>query len=201
MIIQSIGKLRRQAEKRNENIDGGRPWRVLDFMVYLVAVMLAVFAIRAVIVDPVRVDGTSMLDTLIEGEIMGVDRLAYTFSTPKRGDVVICYYPDDYYTQVNKTYASRVKRIVAVAGDTIETSGGNLLVNGEAVKEPYLTDWRVGYQQIDRQTVPEGCVYVLGDNRSVSIDSRNPAVGPIPYERVIGKVRLVIYPFDRIRRP
>ena len=59
----------------------------------------------------------------------------------------------------------------------------------------------VGYQEIEKQTVPEGCVFVLGDNRAVSIDSRNEAVGPIPLYRVVGKVRSVIYPFGSFRTP
>ena len=88
-IIQPIAKLRRQAEKRNENMEGGMSWRVLDFLLYLLLVMAIVFAIRAVAFDPVRVDGTSMLDTLQENEIMFVDRLAYVCRMPQRGDIII----------------------------------------------------------------------------------------------------------------
>ena len=89
----------------------------------------------------------------------------------------------------------------AVGGDTIETISGKVYVNGKPLDEPYLVDTRIGYQQIEKQVVPEDCIFVLGDNRAVSIDSRNEAVGPIPLGRVIGKVRCVIYPFDSIRRP
>ena len=200
-IIQPIAKLRRQAEKRNENMEGGMSWRVLDFLLYLLLVMAIVFAIRAVAFDPVRVDGTSMLDTLQENEIMFVNRLAYVCRMPQRGDIIICYYPEAYYEQVNKSYNSRVKRVAAVGGDTIETISGKVYVNGKKLDEPYLIDTRTGYQEIEKQVVPDGCVFVLGDNRAVSIDSRNEAVGPIPFCRIIGKVRGVIYPFDRIRKP
>ncbi len=199
MILQPIAKLRRQAEKRNETMEGGAPWRALDFVLYLLVVMLAVLAIRAVVADPVRVDGLSMLDTLSDGEVMGVDRLAYALRTPQRGDVVICYYPDEYYVQRNKSYNTRVKRVVAVGGDTIETIGGEVCVNGEPVAEAYVSANRAGYQQIERTVVPDGCVYVLGDNRAVSIDSRDAAVGPVPLYRVVGKVRFVIYPFKQFR--
>ena len=85
--------------------------------------------------------------------------------------------------------------MVAVAGDTIETVDGVLYVNGERIEEPYLTPERIGGQFIRPQTIPEGCVYVLGDNRAVSRDSRYDTVGSIPLYRVVGKVRMVIYPF------
>lgn len=200
-LIQPIAKLKRQAEKQSDNLEGGRPWRMLDFFLYLLLIMLVVLSVRAVAIDPVRVDGSSMLDTLEENDIMFVDRIVYCFRAPKRGDIVICYYPDDYYEQTNKSYNTRVKRVIAVGGDTIEARDGVVLINGTAIDEPYLTLSRVGFLEIERQVIPDGCVYVLGDNRSVSIDSRNPSVGPIPLFRVIGKVRGVLYPFSRIGKP
>lgn len=200
-LRQPIAKLRRQAEKRNENMEGGRPWRVLDFLLYLLMIMLVVFAIRSVAIDPVRVDGTSMLDTLSDGEIMFVDRLAFVRTSPQVGDIIICYYPEEYYLETGRSYNTRVKRVIAVGGDTIETIANRVYVNSKQISEPYVSDTRVGYQEIEKTTVPQGCVYVLGDNRAVSIDSRNEAVGPIPLYRVIGKVRSVIYPFGSIREP
>lgn len=192
-----LGRLQREAEKRNEALEGGTVWRALDFLLYLVLIVLIMFSIRTVLVDPVRVDGRSMLDTLEDGQVMLVDRAAYAFKTPARGDIIMCYYPDDYYRSQDLKYASRVKRVIAIAGDTIETVDGEVYVNGERIDEPYLTPDRIGGQYIRRQTVPAGCVYVLGDNRSVSRDSRYDTVGPIPLFRVVGKVRLVIFPFSR----
>ena len=188
-------QLQREAEKRNESMDGGMLWRALDFLLYLILIVLIMFSIRTVMFDPVRVDGRSMLDTLTDGEVMMVDRMAYAFRTPERGDIVLCYYPDEYYTTQELAYASRVKRVIAVAGDTIETVDGEVYVNGERIDEPYLTPDRIGGQYIRRQTVPEGCVYVLGDNRAVSRDSRYETVGAIPLYRIVGKARMVIFPF------
>ena len=178
---QTVAAMRREAEKRNEAMEGGVLWRALDFLLYLVLIVLIMFSIRAVLIDPVRVDGRSMLDTLTDGEIMIVDRAAYTLQTPKRGDIVMCYYPDGYYESQQLAYASRVKRVIAVPID-----------------EPYLTPERIGNQYIRRQTIPEGTVYLLGDNRSVSRDSRYDTVGPIPLYRVVGKVRVVLYPNPRL---
>lgn len=196
ITMATIGRMKHEAEKRNESMEGGVTWRALDFLLYLVLIVLIMFAVRTVLVDPVRVDGRSMLDTLADGQVMLVDRTAYAFTTPSRGDIVLCYYPDDYYASQELAYATRVKRVIAIAGDTIETVDGEVYVNGQRIDEPYLTPERIGGQYIRPQTIPEGCVYVLGDNRAVSRDSRYETVGPIPLYRVVGKVRLVIYPFQ-----
>jgi len=197
-LIKPFSKLKREANKRNESIAGGGSWRALDFLIYLVFVALILISARAVLFDPVRVDGRSMLNTFRDDEIMLVDRTAYAFSGPKRGDVVICYYPDDYYVSRDVAYASRVKRVVAVAGDVIFTENGVLYVNGEPVDEPYVSAENAGGAEIGSRetpvTVSEGCVFVLGDNRRESADSRRGDVGEIPLCRVAGKVRLVVYP-------
>ena len=91
----TVGKLQREAEKRNESLKGGTLWRALDFLLYLVLIVLIMFSIRTVLLDSVRVDGRSMLDTLVDGEVMMVDRTAYAFRSPSRGDIVLCYYPDE----------------------------------------------------------------------------------------------------------
>ena len=195
-----LGKMQREAEKRNESLEGGTAWRALDFLLYLILIVLIMFSVRTVLIDPVRVDGKSMLDTLVDGQVMLVDRTAYAFKTPARGDIVLCYYPDEYYETQGLSYATRVKRVVAVGGDRIETIDGEVYVNGERIDESYLNPDRIGGQYIRPQTIPEGCIYVLGDNRAVSRDSRYDTVGPIPLYRVVGKVRMVLYPFDMVHR-
>ena len=209
-ITKSLRKLRREAEKRNESMTGGRPWRLLDFFAYFLLIIVIMLAARSVVLDPVRVDGRSMQDTLEDGNIMLVNRLAYAFSAPKRGDIVICYYPDQYYVENDLKYATRVKRVIAVAGDTIELKDGGVYVNGALLDEPYL-DGKITpegslsrYEEdavalLDGNVVPEGTVFVMGDNRPVSRDSRNEKVGAIPLYRVVGKVRMVFYPFDKLR--
>ena len=134
-VRKKLSALRRDAEKRNESMGGGTLWRAADFLVYLVLIVLIMFSVRAVLLDPVRVDGNSMLDTLQDGEIMLTNRMAYAFRSPKRGDIVLCYYPDAYYEDQSLSYATRVKRVVAVGGDTIETRDGEVYVNGEKVDE------------------------------------------------------------------
>ena len=194
----TVGQMQRDTLKRNESLEGGALWRAIDFALYLVLIVLVMFSVRSVLVDPVRVDGKSMLDTFSDGDVMLVDRTAYMFRSPERGDIILCYYPDAYYEAQQLPYATRVKRVLAVGGDTIETRDGAVYVNGEPVDEPYISPDRVGAMYIRRQTVPENCYYVLGDNRAVSRDSRYESVGPIPHYRIVGKVRMIVYPFSKL---
>ncbi len=203
-VRMPLTKLRREAEKRNENAEGGGVWRTLDFLLYFLMVVMVMFSFRAVILDPVRVEGTSMIETLADKEVMLVNRTAYTFSEPKRGDIVICYYPDAYYTENDLKYATRVKRVIAVAGDKIELKDGSVYINGERLSEPYLNGKYTPEKDLaaegilpENSVVPEGTVFVMGDNRPSSRDSR--LVGPIPMERVIGKAFSVVYPFKNFR--
>lgn len=207
-IRKPIGKLRREADKRNEDTAGGGAWRALDFALYFLTVVLVMFSFRAAILDPVRVEGTSMIQTLGDREVMLVNRTAYAFSAPKRGDIVICYYPEEYYTETSQKYATRVKRVVAVAGDRLEIRDGGVYINGERLSEPYLNGVVTPENDLtafedyapklsEGNIVPEGMVFVMGDNRPSSRDSR--LVGPIPLERVIGRAFAVVYPFRNIR--
>ena len=193
-------RMQRLVEERNDRLNGGRLWRVVDLVINLVAIFVFVFAIRATVLEPVRVDGESMLDTLQNNDYLFVEKVTYALSSPQVGDIVICYYPDEYYEVSNKAYRTRVKRVVAVAGDTVETKDGVLYVNGEPVNEPYLSASRSKTERITTPvTVGEGEVYVLGDNRVNSNDSRNSMVGPIPLERIIGKAHFVLLPFSHWR--
>lgn len=192
-----LNEMRKIVERRNDSLKGGMPWRVFDTVITLIAVVIFALAARAVIAEPVRVSGESMLDTLQDGDYLFVEKLSYTFSSPKRGDVVICYYPDPYYESQNKDYYTRVKRVVAVAGDTVETRDGRLYVNGEAVEEPYLTEKRSATAGIETPvTVQKGTVFVLGDNRINSRDSRDSRIGAIPLEQIVGKPHFVLFPLS-----
>ncbi|MDO4564456.1 MAG: signal peptidase I [Clostridia bacterium] len=175
--------------KRNEKVVGGQLWRVIDFTLYLLAVIVFALAIRSVVVEPVRVKGSSMLDTLHEGDYMVVEKLSYAFSSPKRGDILIIWYPNnDEYTCV--------KRVIGVSGDHVVMEPGRdgyVSVNGEILSEPYVSS--LNTHRCD-EIVPEGCVFVLGDNRAVSKDSSSSVVGSIPVANIVGRVRCVVWPSE-----
>ncbi|MBR0208955.1 MAG: signal peptidase I, partial [Oscillospiraceae bacterium] len=148
-------------------------------------VLVFVFVMR--IMD---VHGTSMVPTLHNGDKVLVSGLFYE---PERGDIVV--FKKDGYDD-NKAL---VKRVIAVAGDVvnIDFERGIVYINGEAAEEDYidvLTTTKIDF--IGPQTVPDNCLFVLGDNRNASTDSRDKRIGMVDKRLVIGKVLLVIYPFD-----
>ena len=178
--------------QRNERLKGGRFWDIMEYLITLLLMMVLVFAIRAVIFEPMRVKGSSMKDTLQPGDYMAVEKLSYIVTPMKRGDVVICYYPNnDEYTCV--------KRIIGLAGDTITIEGGVVSVNGVRLQEDYVTTGMTPKHD-GTYEVEEGCIFVMGDNRLVSRDSTDGMVGNIPAERVIGRVRRVLLPFSRAKK-
>lgn len=161
-----------------------------DFALWLVLVLIAAFAVRLFIFEPVRVSGDSMYDTLVHNERMFVEKVSYWFTRPQRGEIVICYYPNHTTTCV--------KRVIGVPGDRIAIAGGAVYLNGEKLDESAYWDGFI-WGDMAETVVPEDCIFVIGDNRNDSSDSRNPLVGPIPYSRVVGRVRSVIWPIGQAR--
>lgn len=153
----------------------------LDILETLVLAVVLYFGINAVSAR-VRVDGFSMRPTLQDGEYILVNKLAYTFSEPVRGDIVVFVFP------VNPE-EDLIKRIIGVPGDTISIQNGVLTVNGVAVDEPYINGPPVynGTWQVS-----EGELFVLGDNRNDSRDSHQ--WGLLPIENVIGRAVLIYWP-------
>ncbi len=185
-----IKNLQKRSMKRHEKDKPYKSASDKEFVLYLAAVLIIAFAIRLFVFEPVRVDGSSMYDTLLDGERMAVEKVTYMFERPKRGDIIICFYPG--YT------VSCVKRVIGLPGDTVEVSYGQLYINDELINEDEYVD-EMMFSDYEKTTVPEDCVLVMGDNRNASKDSRSATVGPIPYYRIVGKARGVIFPFSDIR--
>ena len=164
-----------------------------EWVVSIVTALLAVLIIRSFFFTIIRVDGTSMTDTLQNNDRLFVTVLDMKLHGPDRFDVVITHYDD-----TRKEY---VKRVIGLPGDTLEVKSGVLYVNGEAYEEPFLsTDRIVNYSlpQYDFGPieVPEGSYFVMGDNRDNSRDSRR--VGFLSEDKIVGKVRYIIWPLNRI---
>lgn len=130
----------------------------------------------------IRVDGFSMEPSLHTGELVIVNRLAYRFGSPSRGDVIIFHPPVD----PGQEY---IKRVIGLPGDQIKIENGEVMVNGELLSEPYIAaapayqgDFIVGDHEL----------FVLGDNRNNSSDSHN--WGPVPLDSVVGKAIIVYWP-------
>lgn len=135
-----------------------------------------------------RIEGKSMADTLRERDLVVVENM----SGFQKGDIVVCSYGNNIL----------VKRVIATEGDTVEIDeSGSVAVNGELLEEPYVTEKMLGNCNIEFPcVVPEGRSFVLGDCRSVSIDSRSTAIGCIENRSIIGKVFFRIWPLSRAGR-
>ena len=150
----------------------------------IICVLLFVFVIRVV-----DVRGTSMWPTLQNGDKMLVSDLFYK---PKQGDIVV-FKKDEYDPD-----KALVKRVIAVEGQevNIDFANGLVYVDGEVIEEAYINEaTQKKLDFIGPQTVPEGCVFVMGDNRNDSDDSRDPDCGTVDARLVLGQVVLVLWPF------
>ena len=163
---------------------------VKDWIVSIViAVALALF-IRQFIVELYVVDGPSMRPTLLSEERLVVNKFVYRVRNPERGEIIVFKYPRD-------TSRDFIKRVIAVPGDTIKIEDGRVYVNRELKDEPYILEKTLS--DYPEATVPEGHIFVMGDNRNNSEDSRFADVGFVPYELVKGKAVLVFWPLDNMK--
>jgi signal peptidase I len=172
-------------------------WEWLKALV--IAVLLAA-VIRYFLFAPIVVDGLSMMPTLHDQDRMIVNKIGYTLGEPKRFDIIVFHAPE------NKDY---IKRVIGLPGDKIEYKNDTLYINGKAYKEPYLDEYKKNVidgpltepftlkEIIGEERVPEGHLFVMGDNRRFSKDSRH--IGVIPMEKVLGKTNIVYWPVEDIR--
>ena len=155
------------------------------FKIIISAVAIAVVLVLFIIMNA-KVPSGSMKDTINEGDrIVGL-RLAYAFSSPKRGDIIIFKYPDNESTKY-------VKRLIGLPGDTVSFKDGDVYINGEKLNEPYLKTQHSTYTSVESYTVPEGSYFMLGDNRENSKDSRFWNNTYVKKQKILAKVMFRYY--------
>jgi signal peptidase I len=160
-----------------------------------IAIALA-FLIRTFLFAPFIVEGESMETTLHNGEKLVVNKAIYYLQPPQRGDIIV------FHAEAKRDY---IKRVIAVAGDTVEVRNDQLYINGKLVDEPYLAKNREAAKadgepltgDVGPVKVPEGHIFVMGDNRRNSQDSR--AIGPVNVDKVVGRAEFVFWPLSDIR--
>lgn len=157
---------------------------VIDVLETLVLSLILFVAINAVSAR-IRVDGSSMEPTLHSGEFVIVNKLAYKLGAPALGDIIVFHFPRDPKQEY-------IKRVIGMPGDQVTIQDGKVFVNGQEIVEPYISAPPV-YPGNTWQ-VPEGNLFVLGDNRNNSSDSHN--WGTVPTEYVVGKALFVYWPLD-----
>jgi signal peptidase I len=154
---------------------------VLDILETLVLSVILFIGINAISAR-IRVDGSSMEPTLRSGEFVIVNKLSYKFGDAARGDIVVFHFPRDPEQEY-------IKRVIGLPGDQVNISQGRVYVNNQLVYEPYITAMPA-YE--GTWSVPEGHLFVLGDNRNNSSDSHN--WGTVPQEYVVGKAFFIYWP-------
>lgn len=160
---------------------------LLSEAIKTILLALVLYLAISAVTDRVRVENISMQPTLYEGELLVVNKLAYQFGEPHRGDIIVFHHntepPEDY-----------IKRVIGLPGDTVTIQSGQVTINGQVVNEPYIASLPAydGSWQ-----VPQGMLFVLGDNRNRSSDSH--VWGFVPQEAVVGRAVIIYWPLTSIR--
>lgn len=170
--------------------------KLKDFLstsIYLLIVLVMTFLVVTYVGQRTKVSGASMEPTLSDGDNLLVDKISYRFSEPERFDIIV--FPFRY---AEKTYY--IKRIIGLPGETVYIDDeGQIFINGELLTESYgkevIADPGRAYEML---TLGEDEYFVLGDNRNNSSDSRDPVVGNIHRDELIGKAWMRIYPFYKM---
>ncbi len=168
---------------------------LLEYPVILLISFALVFGfVRPVVASPFYVGSESMVPTLKVWDRVLINKLAYdVVGGPERGDIVLFESPAGGEEPL-------IKRVVGLPGDTIEVRHDRLFVNGEPQREPYVNDrYRKRQGPYGPRTVPKGHVFVMGDNRGNSQDSR--VFGPVPEENLIGEALVRFWPPGRVGPP
>lgn len=187
------GTKKEQQVSSGENIPKERKIRnnIIEFCIYVAIIIICVAFVPKYVVQRTIVDGKSMMNTLKNGENLLVEKVSYHFSDPDRFDVIV-FYPhgresSDYY----------IKRVIGLPGETVQIKGEDIYINGEKLEENYgkdpIMDPGMAEEPIE---LGEDEFFVLGDNRTVSEDSRYEDVGPVKRENIEGKAVLRIYPLS-----
>lgn len=159
----------------------------LDYAKVIILALLISFGIKTFVVTSTIVDGRSMNPTVNHGDRLMVNKLFFMKKNITRGDII------DFYVPSAKKYY--LKRVIGVEGDTVEIIKDRVYLNGEMLEENYVsTNVTTPHNENTKWVVPQGHVFVLGDNRSNSRDGRD--LGTIPRSDIVGKIVLRYYPFN-----
>ena len=174
-----------KAELRHEKYKRSFVFSLRNTIFTLVTVAAAAVLIAVLVMPVLQIYGSSMAPTLAEGEIV----VSVKGTDMKTGDIVAFYYNNNVL----------IKRVIAQPGDWVDISeDGTVFVNNEVIDEPYITGKAFGECNIQPPyQVPDSRIFVMGDHRSVSIDSRNTAVGCVADEQIVGKIIFRVWPLNR----
>ncbi|MGI6169706.1 MAG: signal peptidase I [Christensenellales bacterium] len=183
-------------DHHTSSADQGRPGKgggkseLWSFLRTLLLAVVVALLLNNFVITVVTVEGASMEPTVYTNDRVLMQRVSRWFKLPERGDIVICHIPQLDEKDV-------IKRVVGLPGETVEIHQGIVYINGQVLDEPYL-DSNPDRRDMLPVTVDEEHVFVLGDNRIISMDSSSPQVGQIPAEQILGISMLRIWPLSEI---
>ena len=164
---------------------------VISMLIYIAIVLALTFLVVRYVGQRTQVSGDSMYPTLHNGDNLIVDKLSYRFKDPERFDIIVFpyqYKDDTYY----------IKRIIGLPGETVQITDGTIYINGNVLDENYGREKMVSSGlALDEIQLGDDEYFVLGDNRNASSDSREPDVGNIHKDDIIGRAFIRIWPFSR----
>jgi len=169
-----------------------------EWLVSIVLAIVAVVVIQNYFYLPTMVSGESMMPNLVNGERFLANRFIYYFKEPSYGEIIT------FHANSERDY---VKRVIAIEGQNVKVKDDKLFIDDKLVGEPYLTEYRTAAERQGHSftedfgpvTVPKGKIFVLGDNRTNSLDSR--IIGSIDKRDIIGRADLVFWPVTNFRYP
>ena len=183
------------AELRPRREEAPAPARTLPMLSVWLRDLMISLAISAFIIiflyQPVKVEGTSMMPSLDDQERIFVNKYVYRLEPIQRGDIIVFRYPRD----PSKSF---IKRVIALAGDSIRIEGGEVFVNGQVLEEDYVPSAYADQRSYSEIVIPPHSYFVLGDHRTMSNDSRD--FGPVDVGFIYGKAVFGYWPMDKMGR-
>jgi signal peptidase I len=170
-------------------------WKSVWDNLQVIAIALVIaFVIRTFIAEPRYIPSDSMLPTLEIGDRLVVEKVSYYFHLPHRGDIIVFAPPPQLQIQGYAQDQAFIKRVIAQAGDTISVSRGLVYLNNQPLKENYILE--PPHYSLSPVQVPQGYIFVMGDNRNNSNDSH--VWGLLPDENAIGRAIFRFYPLNKL---
>jgi signal peptidase I len=188
--IQGLAFAREIAHDRLDMMRQGRPTKVIVGLILTISLLLAA---ETFVAQPYRVEQGDMRNTLLPTQIILLDKLTSNWTANRRGDIVV-------FTPQGATPGAFdfVKRVIGLPGETVDLQDGHVMIDGRQISEPYVFEGQPTepVEGTHRWVVPAGALFVLGDHREISVDSR--VFGPIPATSVVGRAWLRLWPLDAI---
>lgn len=176
-----------QATPRKVGLLGHLAGFLREVLETVLPALVIVLVINMFLAQATRVEGQSMEPNLHDNQRLIIEKVSYYVHPPRRGDIIVLKLP-------NHRSDALIKRVIGLPGETVEIRNGVVLINGEPLDEPYLN--QSTYQGMPPRVVPEGEVFVLGDNRGFSNDSRS--FGFVPFSDIVGRAWFRYWPLSEI---